>query len=259
MNLPQGRKPVNIRWSVSHGPFLAASVLAIVLASVFITIGWFSGSGGEYSYTIPAPEVPDIKPSPTPTIPNSPDIEPQPTLPTPDPPAAILRKTKGLPIAPVTFIVYSDFQCSHCQVFALTIEKQLETSYINTGKILFVFKHIIAYGQESLLAAEAAEAANEQGKFWPYHNLLMQVRASPRVEDDLSISVLQNIAQQIGLDMEAFNASIQSGKYRDSVLQESQEGKSLGVTVIPTFYINGAKKEGAKSFEELQVIIDEIL
>jgi protein-disulfide isomerase len=125
-----------MKWSVSHGSFLASSFLAIVIASILISIGWSSGSGNEYTYTVPIPE-----------------IKPQPELPISNSPTNISRKTIGLTGAPVTFVVYSDFQCSHCQSFALTIEKQLETTYVNTGKVLLEYRYIVAYGEESELAA----------------------------------------------------------------------------------------------------------
>lgn len=234
MKAPTDKKSVRDRWTVIHGPFVAFTLNAVIIASIFITLGWVSGSG-------------ELTPSP-PSLPS----------PTTSPPVVISGKSKGLPNAPVIIINYSDFQCGHCQQFTLTIEKQLETAYIDTGKVLFIYKHIIAYDEESQLAAEASEAAAEQDKFWPYHDLLMQARASTKT-DDLPISKLQSLAQQVGLDMETFNASLESGKYREKVLQEDTEGRALGVTAIPTFFINGIKKDGASSFEELQIIIDDIL
>ncbi len=236
MNSLPGNKKVDASWSLRQGPFLAFTIVAVIIASIFITLGWVSGSG-DSSFSTP-PATPGTPPSPT---------------------VAFSGKSKGSPDAPVTIIDYSDFQCSHCQEFALTIERQLQTDYIDTGKVLLIYKHLIVFDEESVLAAEASEAAAEQDKFWPYYALLMQVKASPDVKDDLSIAKLQSLAQQVGLDMETFNASLQSRKYREKVMQENTEGRALGVTGAPTFFINGVKKVGRGSFDDFKTIIDDLL
>lgn len=246
-SLPSGKK-VDASWSLRHGLFLASTIIAIISASIFIALGWVSGSGDLGFSTPPVSSPTTTPPKPAPS-----------TLGTPSSPTATFwGKSEGSLDAPVVIIDYSDFQCWRCQDFALTTERQLQTAYVDTGKVLFIYRHRIVGDEESQLAAEASEAAAEQGKFWPYHDLLMQVRAAPKV-DDLSIPKLQSLAQQVGLDMETFNASLQSGKYREKVMQENKEGRGLGVTGVPTLYINGVKKVGALSFEELQVIIDDML
>ncbi len=80
----------------------------------------------------------------------------------------------------------------------------------------------------------------------------------PKV-DDLPVAKLQSLAEQVGLDMDRFNTSLLTGKFKEDVSREDAEGRALGVTAIPTFFINGEKKAGAKSFEELQTIIDDML
>ncbi len=76
---------------------------------------------------------------------------------------------------------------------------------------------------------------------------------------DLPTEKLQQLAQQLGLDMIEFNASLLSGKYESQVRQDNEEGRAMGVTGTPTFFINGIKQEGASSQKILQDIIDPIL
>ncbi|MFC1916900.1 DsbA family protein [Chloroflexota bacterium] len=163
----------------------------------------------------------------------------------------------GLPDAPVTIIEYSDFQCSYCQQFALTVGKELKAAYIDSGKVRLLFRFINAY-EESLQANQAAASAAEQGKFWPYHDLLMEQRASPKV-NDLPIEKLEDLAQQLGLDMTLFKASLESGKHDSRIWQDDADGRALGVTGTPTFFIDGIKMAGGRSLQDFQDIIDPIL
>jgi len=217
------------RRAFSSGAFISFTAVAVVIAALLIVLGRVS------------------IPTSTPSTPGLPSI-------------AISGKSKGASDAPVTIVEYSDFQCSHCQQFALTIEPQLDETYIKTGKVRLIYKHLIAYDDESLMAAEASECAAEQNKFWPYFDLLMQVHASSGVED-LPLSKLQSLAQQIGLDMTQFNASLESGKFRDKVMQDDAEGRATGITGIPAFFVNGVKMDDSQisSFEGFQGVIDRAL
>jgi protein-disulfide isomerase len=236
MSSSQGKKGEAQKWVVGRGAFIGVTAMAVVMAVILVILGWVSSHGETIS-----------PPPPT-------------TTSTPSPTVIVSGTSIGSPKAPVTIVMYSDFQCSHCQRFALTIEKQLESNYVETGKVRIIYRHIVAYGPESLLAAEAAECAAEQNRFWPYHDLLMQLRASSTA-DDLPIEKLQSLAQQIGLDMATFNASLESGKYEAKVMRDDAEGRALGLTNIPAFFINGVKADDsvAGSFEAFQKILDDIL
>ncbi len=164
----------------------------------------------------------------------------------------------GLANAPVTIIVFTDYQCNVCQTFALTTEKKIMKAYVETGKVRLVFKHFVVYGEESMQAAMASEAAAEQNKFWEYHDLLMKMRFSSKVED-VTTAKLQNLAEQAGLDMEAFNASFLSEKYREKVVQDCNEGKALDVRGAPTFFVDGRKGQGDVSFASFQNTIEALL
>ena len=86
--------------------------------------------------------------------------------------------TKGRDDAPITLVEFADFQCSFCRKFHNEVLPKIEAEYINTGKVRFVYRHLIALGPFSEQAAHGAECAREQDKFWPYHDLLFD-RVSP--------------------------------------------------------------------------------
>jgi protein-disulfide isomerase len=224
--------------TVSRRSFVLATTGAIGAAAALIALGRVGSTKVSFS---PPPSTPG---SPTTTLPSS--------APT------ILATSKGLPDAPITIVVFSDFQCSHCQQFALTTEKQLEAAYFATGKARLVYKHFIVFGEESMLAAMASEAAAEQDMFWPYYDRLIQMRASPSVED-ITIAKLEALAQDLGLNMPAFKDALESGKYREKVIQDTEDGKAMGVTGTPTFFVNGAKGTGEVPFEAFQQTIDQML
>ena len=154
--------------------------------------------------------------------------------------------------------MYSDFQCYHCQEFALTTEKELEEAYVKTGKVRMVFKNFVINGEESMQAAMASECAAEQNKFWPYYDLLMQTRASP-AEEDFTTATLESLAQAVGLNMTAFNTCLESENYREKVEGDKEEGEALGVTSTPSFIIDGGMATGHPPFAKFQEVIEQML
>ena len=121
-----------------------------------------------------------------------------------------------------------------------------------------IFRFIDLFNEDSQRANEAAACAAEQGSFWPYYYLLMQQKASPRV-NDLPLEKLESLAQQLNLDMPVFKASLESGKFGALIRQDDAEARGLGVLGTPTFFINGIKIEGTKTLQEFQIIIDPLL
>ena len=164
----------------------------------------------------------------------------------------------GSPDAPVTMIEYSDFFCAHCQQFALLVKPKLEAEYIKTGQLRFIHKFMNVYTDESLKANEAAVCAAEQGRFWAYYYYLMGQMAVPG-KNAIPVEKLQTIAEEIGLNIDQFNVSLLSDKYDAYVKQNDEDGRNMGVTGTPTFFINGIKQAGATNLDVLKKIIDPIL
>ncbi|HLK92219.1 MAG TPA: thioredoxin domain-containing protein [Polyangia bacterium] len=158
---------------------------------------------------------------------------------------------KGPASAPVTLVAWSDFQCPFCSRAVPTV-RQLESDY--KGKIRIAFKQFpLPFHDKAHLAAEAALAANEQGKFWQMHDKLF---ANQQALDRAS---LEKYAQELGLDMTKFKAALDSGKFKDKVDAEDKEGAAFGVTGTPTFFINGTRLVGAQPLEAFKAAIDKEL
>ncbi len=160
--------------------------------------------------------------------------------------------------AKITIIEFADYRCPFCERFYNDAEKQIIANYVNTGKAKFVFKNYAFLGQESVWASEAAECANEQGKFWEYHDWLYNNQAP---ESDLAYYSKANLvkyAGKVGLNTGQFSSCLNSDKYSAKVTSEFNEGKDAGVTGTPTVFINGQSLVGAQPFSAFKAVIDNI-
>lgn len=166
-------------------------------------------------------------------------------------------QVRGQPNAPVTIDEWADFQCPACGLFVRNTESQLLTTYIAQGKVKLVFHDFAFLGQESNWAAEAAQCAGEQSKFWEFHDKLY---ASQRGENQGAFSKdnLKKFASDLGLGPQ-FGSCLDSGRYAQAIRDEQKTGQGLGVKSTPTLFVNGKKLEGAYSFDELKAIIDPLL
>jgi protein-disulfide isomerase len=147
--------------------------------------------------------------------------------------------TIGPANASVTLEEWGDFQCPACRNFA-ALQQRLEQSVLTDGSSRFVFRHMAFLGPESILAAEAAECAGDQGRFWDYHDTLY---ASQNGENHGTFSTahLKQFATTIALDQGAFNRCLDTHKYLSRVQLETQAGVKLGVNSTPTLLINGQR------------------
>jgi protein-disulfide isomerase len=150
--------------------------------------------------------------------------------------------------AKVTIVEFADFQCSACQA-GYPIVKKITQDY--SDKILFVYRYFPIEQPYGLKAAEAAEAAGEQGKFWEYYDLLFEAQGKLTSDD------LKNYAKGLGLDMTKFNAAVDSEKYKDKVMADLADGEKLGVDATPTFFINGKKYVGVQTYDQFKAIIED--
>lgn len=160
--------------------------------------------------------------------------------------------TKGKADAPLTIVEFSDFQCSFCRRFWRETLPRIEERYIQPGKVRFVYRHLAILGPMSEQAAEAAECAHAQGKFWPYHDRLFE-RAGPF---SFTLGRLKGYARELGLDGEGFDRCLDSGRYREKVRNETMVAQFLGATGTPAFLINGKLLIGAHPFETFERILD---
>ena len=217
------------------------TVAAILLSALLIVLSYVSSDEGATSAELPDGST---------TTQSGNTTEPKPGI-------VVSGMSVGSPSAPVTIVEYTDFQCHYCQKFALEIEPLIDQYYIQAGKVRFVVKPVVAFGDESRLAAEASECAAEQNQFWPYYHALMRLELSSST-GDFTIETAQGLAQQLGLNMTLFNESLTSGKFKEKVLQDDAEARGRGFKVIPAFYVNGvlADEIVEGSFEEFSKILD---
>jgi protein-disulfide isomerase len=157
----------------------------------------------------------------------------------------------GPPDAPVTIVEFSDFQCPFCSRIGPTLD-QIREAY--GDRVRIVFKDFpLSIHPQAQAAAEAAQCALEQGKFWEYHDKLF---ANQRA---LGPDNLKQYAADLALDATAFNACLDSGRHKDGVLQDMADGQRWGVTGTPALFVNGRFFSGAQPFEAFRDVIDEEL
>jgi protein-disulfide isomerase len=169
---------------------------------------------------------------------------------------------QGSTSAPVTLIDFSDLQCHLCDRFVTATEPQINSTYVQPGKVAFIFLHLPNRGFDSFPAASAAQCTNDQGKFWQYHNLLYN-NQGPIDSGWANRDNLKKFASQIpGLDMQEFNSCFDSQKHKPVVETNVALAHSLGFTQTPSFIIvkndgsNPQKIEGPQPFPEFKVLID---
>jgi protein-disulfide isomerase len=168
------------------------------------------------------------------------------------------RHFKGDPNAPVTMIEFGDFQCPFCGRYASDTNPQIEEQYIKTGKVRFGFVNFAFLGSESTWAAEAAECASDQNKYWEYHDKLYNSQSGEN-QGAFSKDNLKKFAQDLGLEPKAFNNCLDSGKYTSLIQTDTQASGAFGVQSTPTFLINGQAVVGAQPFAVFQQTIDPLL
>jgi protein-disulfide isomerase len=143
--------------------------------------------------------------------------------------------------AVVVMVEYGDFQCPFCGKFAREVEPKLVEKYVEDGTLRMEWRDFPYLGHESLAAALAARAAQEQGKFWEYHDLLYENQSG-----GFSDEKLIELAREARLDVERFESSFQSGEYEPLVREDFLEGQRRGVSGTPTFVINDTVVAGAQ-------------
>ena len=143
---------------------------------------------------------------------------------------------QGPETAPVIWVEYGDYECPVCAA-AYGIVQQVQAQL---GPLLrFVFRNfpLSQIHPQAQLAAEAAEAAGAQGRFWEMHDALYEN------QPDLGPELIKALAQELQLDLEDFENDLESGRFRERVKHDFMGGVRSGVAGTPTFFINGARYE----------------
>ena len=153
--------------------------------------------------------------------------------------------------APITIVEFSDFQCPYCKL-SVPVVKEVLAKY--PGKVRVVYRDYPGpnhpYAQQ---AAEAAQCAGEQGKFWEYHDILFDRQTAGTGWD------FSGLAKELGLQLNHFATCLKTGRYREEVAKDLRDGFKLGISSTPTFFVNGRPLVGARSFVDFQALIDTVL
>jgi protein-disulfide isomerase len=144
----------------------------------------------------------------------------------------------GNPNAAVVVEEFADFQCPSCALFFNDYEPNIVTKYVSTGKIYFKFIPFSFIGPESVAAAEAALCANDQGKFWQYHDTLYTNQQGEN-QGWFSTARLVDFAQSLNLDTTQFKTCLDTEKYKQQVQDDLDYGKQKGIDRTPSFLVNG--------------------
>jgi protein-disulfide isomerase len=164
----------------------------------------------------------------------------------------------GAADARVTIIEYADFKCPFCAYFFQDTLPEIKRQYIDTGKARLYFRHFAFLGPESIQAAQAAECANEAGKFWAYHDLLFAQQGG-NDRRPFTRENLVGFAEGIGIDAGPFADCLQSERYREIVEQDLNDGDAAGIDGTPAIIVNGRMIVGAEPFPVWQMVIEEAL
>lgn len=155
--------------------------------------------------------------------------------------------------APVTMVIFSDFQCPFCGRAAATVD-ELKKKY--KGKMQIAFKQFpLSFHKEARPAAEASLCVNDQGsdKFWKFHDLAF------KTQQKLDTSGLETLAKQAGVDLTKFKQCVDSKKFNATVQADLEYGEKLGVRSTPTFFINGEVVSGAMPVDQFSEVIEEAI
>ena len=171
---------------------------------------------------------------------------------------------KGDGSAKVVLIEYSDYQCPFCSRFGKDTYPLLETEYIKTGKIKYVFRDLpLDFHKQAFKAAEAAHCAGVQGRFWEMHDRLFSNQQALAVEE------LPKHAEALGLDATKFQQCLDSGRFATDIRKDITDANTIGISGTPTFLIGTLNKDGtvqvarklvgAKPYADFKAAIDDAL
>ncbi|MFH1391267.1 MAG: DsbA family protein [Candidatus Diapherotrites archaeon] len=153
--------------------------------------------------------------------------------------------------APITIVEFSDFQCPFCSRFYTDTLGKLRENYVDTGKVKIIYRDFpLSFHPEATPAAEAAECAGDQGKFYEMHDKIFENQES------ISAASYKQWAADLGLNTEQFNSCVDDGTHAAEVRADFADGQAAGVSGTPTFFINGQKVVGAQPYSVFEQIIE---
>ncbi len=151
--------------------------------------------------------------------------------------------------APVTLVEYGDYECPHCGA-AYPIVKQIKRHF--GARLRFVFRNfpLAPLHPNAVSAAMTAEFGAAHDRFWEIHNGLFEN------QEQLGVELYAELVTELGLDAEKLRAALDAGEYLERIRSDANGGVRSGVNGTPTFFVNGARYDGPRSFEDMVEMLD---
>ena len=173
--------------------------------------------------------------------------------------AEVNGRLAGKADAPVKIIEFADFQCPFCKQWSDNVEKKLLEEFVNTGRASIQYVSFAFLGEESKRAAQAAECAADQKRFWEYHDLLF-VRQGQENSGVFSASNLKKYGAELkghysDFDTAKFDKCVDSGEKAGAIDAQTKQARDAGVQSTPSFLVNGAAVSGVQPIETFRQAI----
>jgi len=166
----------------------------------------------------------------------------------------------GDPHAPITLIEFGDYQCHFCNVHFHNTEHSLLENFIDTGKVKMIFKDFTIIGPDSINAAHGTHCANDQGKFWEYHDILYNNWTGENNGWASSDNLLR-FAQEVELNVDQWSDCMIDERYSQIISNSNKDARDLGITGTPAFFVIGPDNKitrisGAQPYESFEKIFN---
>jgi len=164
----------------------------------------------------------------------------------------------GNPEAAVTMVEFSDYGCPFCRLYGVSGFPEIKRRFVDTGRLYYVFKDfpVVELHPQAMLAAQAAECAGEQGRYWEYHNQLFADPSEWEAGPQAALDTFGRYADVLELDAEALRTCVSDGRYAQEVGADYAEARALGLTGTPAFIINGKLLSGARAPEQFVLLLE---
>ena len=167
----------------------------------------------------------------------------------------------GFDDAVISIVEFGDYQCTFCYKFHQNTLNAIKIQYIDTGKVSFVYRDFPLNGRDSILAAEASYCADDQGKYWEYHNMLFSNWAGENT-GWITESLLLDIANFMDLNIIEFHDCLNQHTHYQKVIDNENYAKQIGINATPSFLIFNDEKLikiiGAQPLEKFQNAINQL-
>ena len=167
----------------------------------------------------------------------------------------------GNPDAKITIVEFGDYQCTFCYKFHNDVMKKINEKYIKSGDVNFVYKDFPLNGNLSVLASEASYCAQQQDRFWAYHDILYDNWGGENT-GWITQEVLTNFALKTELNLEKFNSCMKNSEFQQKVLNNEQFAKEINIDATPSFLIFNDNEVyriiGAQPFEKFELVFHEL-